>query len=298
MTKNGDVVIKTFVLKVYIHCEGCKKKVKKVLQGVEGVLTTTIDAPEQKVTVIGNVASADILVKRLIKAGKHAEEWPQPQSDAQKDKPKDKEKDKSPPPPPKQKEKKDKEKEKKAAKDEDGEEVPKKGGDKIPAVSAEGAKKGEDPEENSTEGNKGGAGAESSSSGGGKKKKGGKGGGGAKAEPSSEAAEFSGFSIVASGVGGGYGHMSGGGYGGGYGHMGGGGYSHMSNPGDEWMSHAHGMGGASNQPIVQYVQYVPPNAQIYTHRSTATVQNAAYQFNDENAAYAFNDENTGSCSVM
>uniref|UniRef100_A0A452YYK9 HMA domain-containing protein n=1 Tax=Aegilops tauschii subsp. strangulata TaxID=200361 RepID=A0A452YYK9_AEGTS len=28
---------KTLVLRVSIHCEGCKKKVKKVLQGVDGV---------------------------------------------------------------------------------------------------------------------------------------------------------------------------------------------------------------------------------------------------------------------
>ncbi|PKU68479.1 heavy metal-associated isoprenylated plant protein 36 [Dendrobium catenatum] len=67
---------KTLALKVSIHCEGCKKKVKKVLQGIEGVYKTTIDSQQQKVTVTGNV-EADTLIKKLVKSGKHAELWPE-----------------------------------------------------------------------------------------------------------------------------------------------------------------------------------------------------------------------------
>ncbi|KAK6940958.1 Heavy metal-associated domain, HMA [Dillenia turbinata] len=66
----------TWVLKVSIHCEGCKKKVKKVLQSIEGVYTTTVDSQLHKVTVTGNV-DADTLIKRLTKHGKHAELWPE-----------------------------------------------------------------------------------------------------------------------------------------------------------------------------------------------------------------------------
>lgn len=66
----------TWVLRVYIHCEGCKRKVKKVVQSIEGVYTTTIDAAEQKVTVTGNVDSGT-LIKGLLKAGKKAELWSQ-----------------------------------------------------------------------------------------------------------------------------------------------------------------------------------------------------------------------------
>ncbi|GJN36041.1 hypothetical protein PR202_gb24866 [Eleusine coracana subsp. coracana] len=62
---------------VRIHCEGCKKKVKKVLHSIEGVYKTDIDTQQQKVVVIGNV-SADELVKKLLKTGKHAEPWPEP----------------------------------------------------------------------------------------------------------------------------------------------------------------------------------------------------------------------------
>ncbi|CAA6654268.1 unnamed protein product [Spirodela intermedia] len=66
----------TWVLKVSIHCEGCKRKVKKALQSIEGVYTTAVDAPQQKVIVTGNV-DAEVLVKKLLRAGKHAEIWPQ-----------------------------------------------------------------------------------------------------------------------------------------------------------------------------------------------------------------------------
>ncbi|KAI4349641.1 hypothetical protein L6164_010205 [Bauhinia variegata] len=66
----------TWVLKVLIHCEGCKKKVKKVLQGIEGVYTTEIDSQQHKVTVTGNV-DAETLIKKLQRSGKLVEIWPE-----------------------------------------------------------------------------------------------------------------------------------------------------------------------------------------------------------------------------
>ncbi|GMP87732.1 hypothetical protein CsSME_00039981 [Camellia sinensis var. sinensis] len=66
----------TWVLKVAIHCEGCKKKVKKILQNIDGVYTTVIDSQQQKVTVTGNVA-AETLIKKLLKNGKPVELWPE-----------------------------------------------------------------------------------------------------------------------------------------------------------------------------------------------------------------------------
>ncbi|XP_054821359.1 heavy metal-associated isoprenylated plant protein 35-like isoform X2 [Prosopis cineraria] len=66
----------TWFLKVPIHCEGCRKKVKKVLQRIDGVFTTTIDQQQQKVMVTGSVG-VDLLIGKLIKAGKHAEIWPE-----------------------------------------------------------------------------------------------------------------------------------------------------------------------------------------------------------------------------
>ncbi|KAK1417864.1 hypothetical protein QVD17_26998 [Tagetes erecta] len=67
---------KTWVLKVSIHCVGCKRKVKKVLQTIEGVYTIDIDSKLHKVTVVGNV-EVDTLIKKLVKTGKHAEKWPE-----------------------------------------------------------------------------------------------------------------------------------------------------------------------------------------------------------------------------
>ncbi|XP_065856574.1 heavy metal-associated isoprenylated plant protein 37 [Euphorbia lathyris] len=79
MTKDQDfklLKIQTCVLKVNIHCDGCKHKVKKLLQRIEGVYQVNIDADQQKVTVSGSVDSAT-LIKKLGKAGKHAEIWSQ-----------------------------------------------------------------------------------------------------------------------------------------------------------------------------------------------------------------------------
>ncbi|CAK9178241.1 unnamed protein product [Ilex paraguariensis] len=66
----------TWALKVSIHCEGCRKKVKKILQSIDGVYTTEIDSQQQKVIVTGNV-NAETLIKKLVQKGKHAELWPQ-----------------------------------------------------------------------------------------------------------------------------------------------------------------------------------------------------------------------------
>ncbi|XP_004293637.1 PREDICTED: copper transport protein ATX1-like [Fragaria vesca subsp. vesca] len=68
----GSLKYQTWVLKVSIHCEGCKKKVKKVLQSIEGVYTITIDSRLHKVTVTGNV-EAETLLKKLLRSNKDVE---------------------------------------------------------------------------------------------------------------------------------------------------------------------------------------------------------------------------------
>ncbi|KAL2453952.1 HMA domain-containing protein [Abeliophyllum distichum] len=67
---------KTWILRTSIHCEGCKKKVKKILNQVHGVENVEVDIKQQKVIVTGNV-DGDSLIKKLIKSGKNAELWPQ-----------------------------------------------------------------------------------------------------------------------------------------------------------------------------------------------------------------------------
>ncbi|KAL6989659.1 hypothetical protein U1Q18_015410 [Sarracenia purpurea var. burkii] len=62
------------VLRVSIHCNGCKQKVKKLLQKIDGVYSATVDVEQGKVTVTGHVDPA-ILIQKLVKSGKHAELW-------------------------------------------------------------------------------------------------------------------------------------------------------------------------------------------------------------------------------
>ncbi|XP_056165155.1 heavy metal-associated isoprenylated plant protein 35-like [Syzygium oleosum] len=80
-TKDGEEAsvylnFKTSVLRVSIHCEGCKRKVEKVLNKIPGVYKTEIDQKQQMVTVIGDI-DAETLINRLRKQGKNAEPWPQ-----------------------------------------------------------------------------------------------------------------------------------------------------------------------------------------------------------------------------
>ncbi|MFS7973506.1 putative heavy metal-associated domain, HMA, heavy metal-associated domain superfamily [Helianthus anomalus] len=69
------VKIKELALKVNIHCDGCKHKVKKILRKIEGVYYVVVDAEQQKVKVYGNVDSTT-LIKKLVKSGKYAQLWP------------------------------------------------------------------------------------------------------------------------------------------------------------------------------------------------------------------------------
>ncbi|KAG8656111.1 hypothetical protein MANES_04G096100v8 [Manihot esculenta] len=83
MSKEAD--LKTELKVSVICCDGCKRKVKKVLQSIEGVLKTEIDTLQPKVTVLGNV-DPQILIRKLLKAGKQAELWSQGSQNAGKEK--------------------------------------------------------------------------------------------------------------------------------------------------------------------------------------------------------------------
>ncbi|KAL5793566.1 hypothetical protein ACOSP7_002160 [Xanthoceras sorbifolium] len=73
MAKEAE--LKKIELKVFVNCcDGCKRKVKKALRGIEGVLKTEIDPLQPKVTVLGS-ADPEILIKRLLRIGKQAEFW-------------------------------------------------------------------------------------------------------------------------------------------------------------------------------------------------------------------------------
>ncbi|XP_038878146.1 uncharacterized protein LOC120070300 [Benincasa hispida] len=76
MSKNQShfMKVETHVLKVHMNCQGCLQKVRKLLKRIEGVYKVNINSEQQKVTVTGSVDST-ILIKKLLKLGKHAELW-------------------------------------------------------------------------------------------------------------------------------------------------------------------------------------------------------------------------------
>jgi len=73
------LIIQTWDLKVNCTCKGCEKTIKEI----DGVYDVTIDAAQQKVTFTGTVTSADVLLKKLQKSGKHVELWSVAQSKQQ-----------------------------------------------------------------------------------------------------------------------------------------------------------------------------------------------------------------------
>ncbi|CAL0300100.1 unnamed protein product [Lupinus luteus] len=82
------LMCKTCVLKVSIHCEACKRKVKKILQKIDGVYNINIDLRQQKVVVTGNVDSETLIKKLISKTGKLAELWPEKPESKKKKQPK------------------------------------------------------------------------------------------------------------------------------------------------------------------------------------------------------------------
>ncbi|XAR52570.1 hypothetical protein NMG60_11020713 [Bertholletia excelsa] len=74
MNKQDFYKPQTLVLRVNIHCNGCKQKVRKVLKKIDGVDAISIDVDQGKVCVVGHVDPA-ILIRKLEKSGKHAELW-------------------------------------------------------------------------------------------------------------------------------------------------------------------------------------------------------------------------------
>ncbi|KAI5082831.1 hypothetical protein GOP47_0002574 [Adiantum capillus-veneris] len=65
----------SITLKVLIHCEGCKRKVKRIIKCVDGVESVTIEPENGKVIVSGKGVDAKDVLQNLHKAGKHAEIW-------------------------------------------------------------------------------------------------------------------------------------------------------------------------------------------------------------------------------
>lgn len=67
--------LNTVNLKVRMDCDGCAQKMKRVLSGVKGAKTVTVDMKQQKVTVTGYVDAKKVL-KAAQATKKKVELWP------------------------------------------------------------------------------------------------------------------------------------------------------------------------------------------------------------------------------
>ncbi|MBA0566123.1 hypothetical protein Golob_010968 [Gossypium lobatum] len=65
----------TVALKIRMDCEGCARKVKKVLSGVKGAKSVDVDLKQQKATVTGNVEPKKVLAAAKT-TKKKVELWP------------------------------------------------------------------------------------------------------------------------------------------------------------------------------------------------------------------------------
>ncbi|MCO5603222.1 hypothetical protein L7F22_057369 [Adiantum nelumboides] len=68
--------LETINLKVFIHCAGCRRKIRRIIRIVDGVEDVVVDSPTGKVTVTGTNLDLKIIQQRLQKYGKQAEVWP------------------------------------------------------------------------------------------------------------------------------------------------------------------------------------------------------------------------------
>ncbi|KAL4271892.1 hypothetical protein GQ457_13G010080 [Hibiscus cannabinus] len=67
--------IQTVALKIRMDCEGCARKVKKVLSGVKGAKSVDVDLKQQKATVTGYVEAKKVLAAAK-STKKKVELWP------------------------------------------------------------------------------------------------------------------------------------------------------------------------------------------------------------------------------
>ncbi|KAM3192410.1 hypothetical protein ACQJBY_069562 [Aegilops geniculata] len=68
--------LETVEMKVRIDCEGCVSKIRKTLEGMDGVTGVDVVPRENRVTVTGYVDAAKVMRRVARKTGKRVEPWP------------------------------------------------------------------------------------------------------------------------------------------------------------------------------------------------------------------------------
>nr|XP_027185944.1 heavy metal-associated isoprenylated plant protein 8 [Cicer arietinum] len=71
--KKEQTKLKTIVLKMYIHCDGCESDVKRKIEKMEGVESVELNKENSHVTVKGSVESSKLVEFIKKKLGKHVE---------------------------------------------------------------------------------------------------------------------------------------------------------------------------------------------------------------------------------
>jgi len=66
----------TVEMKMRIDCEGCERKVRKALEGMEGVSSVEVAPRQHKVTVAGYVDAGKVMRRVARRTGKRVEPWP------------------------------------------------------------------------------------------------------------------------------------------------------------------------------------------------------------------------------
>ncbi|KNA16033.1 hypothetical protein SOVF_092620 [Spinacia oleracea] len=68
--------LQTVEIKIKIDCEGCERKVRRSVEGMEGVTQVDIEPKQSKLTVVGYVEPRKVLARVKHRTGKRAEIWP------------------------------------------------------------------------------------------------------------------------------------------------------------------------------------------------------------------------------
>uniref|UniRef100_A0ACD6ADZ1 Uncharacterized protein n=1 Tax=Avena sativa TaxID=4498 RepID=A0ACD6ADZ1_AVESA len=68
--------LETVEMKVRIDCEGCESKIRKTLEGMDGVTGVEVVPRQNRVTVTGYVDAAKVMRRVARKTGLRVEPWP------------------------------------------------------------------------------------------------------------------------------------------------------------------------------------------------------------------------------
>nr|CAD1833313.1 unnamed protein product [Ananas comosus var. bracteatus] len=76
MASGETIPVEPYNTRTSIHCPGCSKKVKRIIQSIPGIHNFAIDPSQNKVSITGD-AEAGVIIKKFLKSNKQVELWPE-----------------------------------------------------------------------------------------------------------------------------------------------------------------------------------------------------------------------------